>query len=92
MGLPAPSRPPQCDDKACLEPGGTLVAQVVDLCGGWRAGLPLHPLLRAAATALVPLHLPVGDCQAADISIAIPAFVNFTGSEPTSNPNLEVSR
>jgi hypothetical protein len=27
------NQPLQCDDKACLEPGGTLVVQVLDLCG-----------------------------------------------------------
>lgn len=30
----APGNPVQCDDRGCLEPQDSIVAQVVDLCGG----------------------------------------------------------
>ncbi|KAI3434688.1 hypothetical protein D9Q98_002751 [Chlorella vulgaris] len=32
-----------------------------------------------------------GDCFGADISLSMPAFLNFTGAAPASNPTLEVS-
>lgn len=34
---------------------------------------------------------PAGDCSNADISLAIPAFANLTGAQPSSNPALQVT-
>ncbi|PRW57682.1 Expansin 1 [Chlorella sorokiniana] len=54
----------QCDDAFCTEPGKSVVAQVVDLCG---------------------------DCYDNDIAMAIPAWQNLTGKDPSNNPNVEIS-